>query len=226
MDDISNRTLALLLVVAIVVSLTGTWISFFRLEQLGRYLPGITGAATDTSEGSISLTISAITEVNFTTASIAWGTGAVDVGANACDIDSDGETGSNNNCTSDPFDSVTTGLVLENVGNKNVTLNISCGKTAASLLGGTGPSYSWNVTESDTDSCSGGLHRSTVSDTNVSFTACTSTQTYVCNETGSGFLFNDTKDEFTFHIRLHIPSDSVSGVLTDTITAHAETLGG
>ena len=113
MDDLSNRTLALLLVVAIAVSLAGTWMSFVRLGQVVR-VPLVTGLATGSDIATVDLTIASVVEVNWTDAAINWGTGSVDGGKTACEIDSDGETGSNNNCTIDPFNSVVTGLVLEN----------------------------------------------------------------------------------------------------------------
>jgi len=95
MNDISNRTLALLLVAAIAVSLAGTWMSFVRLGQVVR-VPLVTGLAVGADTATVDLTISSVVEVNWTDAAINWGSGAVDAGKSSCEIDSDGETGSPN----------------------------------------------------------------------------------------------------------------------------------
>ncbi len=249
MQDISNRTLAMLLVVAILVSLGS---SFYAINKIGRMPfggPPISGLAVLTDENAtISLTVASLTAVNFTTYTIAWGSGAVDAGNDACWIDSKGLTGTSQTqydnvfgtssgiCSTDGFDSQTGGLILENIGNSNVSLNVSCGKTAASFLGGTEPFYVYNVSEGSDSSevCSrdddlNWFYTNNSMEMIGRYLNCTAINaTYggvsVCNATQGGFSYEDHMDQLRFDFAVRIPSDANPGAASDTFTAIIETI--
>lgn len=243
MKEVSNRSLAILLVFAILISIGGTLTSLNKLASMGYKSKGdFTGFAINTNENaSVSLTVAAITAINFTTETIDWGSGAVDPGFDYCNITSQGANGSSvtgdyalagNHCDIDSFNVVTGGLILENIGNKNVTLNMSCGKTAATFLGGTGPLYMWNVSTLGVESTScmnlaqdSGMWRNA-----PGYQHCANNLSaggigqLVCNETGGGFSSEDDHDTLRFDFYLAIPSDATSGTKTDTFYAIVETI--
>ncbi len=98
----------------------------------------LTGKVTDT--GVINITIESTASINFTTDFIDFGSGQVDAGQSSATIDTI-SVSSNGNWTSPASN-----FVIENIGNVNVSLNLSFGKTAAQFLGGTSPSYKYNFT--------------------------------------------------------------------------------
>ena len=206
MDEISNKTLAILLIAAIVISLGGTLIS---LNRLARIRAPITGFATTDTAG-VNLTISSLAEVNFTIDEINWGTGTVVSGKTSCTLDSYSNPIDTVNCSS--FTAQPDGLVLENIGNKNVTLNITTGKTAATFPGGTNPVYQFNVSDKDPNSCAGSweIVQGAWQDAQV-------TNLSICNET-NGFGSEAANDELYIDVRVVIPSDA-SGYKSDVITA-------
>ena len=82
MAEISNKSLALLLVAAIVVSLGGVFVTLQRLET--EYRPPITGMADTTDTGTVLLNIGENVAINFTSATMDWGSGAVDTSKDGC----------------------------------------------------------------------------------------------------------------------------------------------
>ena len=247
MQQISNRTLALLMVAAIIVSLTGTLIS---LNRIGR-VTQLTGFAIDeASNASVSLTIETKTEVNWTTYQVLWGTGAVDVPAYySCNLSTQGYNGSRddglyslsgNGCDEDSFNAVTGGLILENTGNVNVTLNITAGKNASNFIGGTsdgGPLYWYNITDetglgAELYSCSHIIRENHTSPADVYENMAGNyslmwawpdgTGEGICDNTGGGFSYEDYADTLRFDIFIRVPSDAAAGAHSDTITAIIE----
>ena len=69
--EISNKTLALLLVAAIVVSIGGTLISLNNVNQ------GITGHVTSNATGTTSVNVGAVTTLRFDISSVDFGAGSV-----------------------------------------------------------------------------------------------------------------------------------------------------
>ncbi len=208
MEEISNKTLAILLISAIVVSLGGTLISLNRLASIRSPITGL--ATGDTA--TVDLNIAALAQVNFTTDTINWGTGTVNAGMR-CALNSHSAS-LNDNCTD--FTPQENGLVLENIGNKNLTLAIYMGKTAATFIGGKDPVYQFNVSNSESNSCAadswevvqGQWYDSVVQASNIT----------ICNETDGGFRSGDDNDELRFDVRVVVPSDAI-GAKDDVITA-------
>jgi len=179
----------------------------------------ITGRATDT--GEINLTVESKTQINFTTDEINWGSGSVSAGASNATLNT---AGGANNVTNGNWTGNTAGLVVENIGNKNVTLDLKTGNNATALLGGTNPSYQYNVTNVEAGSCTnstGGNNMSSgISLGNFYDVNTTDPGTRVCDV----FAHTDSIDTIRIDIKLVIPSDSKTGKITDTITATATTI--
>jgi hypothetical protein len=127
---VSNRNLALLLVITIVISLGGAIISLNRLNQFE-----ITGLAI----GYVNVTLSNITACNVDT-NVSFGTGmptgtlilsvANDTGANASGF---------NNCSDSTPSPCYRGMQINNTGNSYIVVNFSSDKNASGLLGDSSP---------------------------------------------------------------------------------------
>ncbi|MCD4759936.1 hypothetical protein K8R33_03540, partial [archaeon] len=66
---VSNNSLIVLLVLAMIISIGGTWISVSYIGELNQ----LTGFATDTTEGTTTLTVSSVTSCTAIDTTIAFG---------------------------------------------------------------------------------------------------------------------------------------------------------
>ena len=108
---------------------------------------------------------------------------------------------------------------LENLGNSNVSINLSATKTAAQMISGSNPSYKWNISNAESLSC---LNNSGGTDTTnghalYNWYNPNTTTTEFCRY----FQAVGTADSIRIDFNLTIPSDSLTGSLGDTITALA-----
>jgi hypothetical protein len=193
--EISNNFLALLVAAAIVAILAGFMMPIKT-----------TGYAGNT--GTLAGTLGTVTAINFTNSTINFGTITVPGMAPSCQVDSEG----NSNCT--PATAPANGFVVENTGNKDVSLQLATGKNAASLLGGTNPKYQWKVSNStEANSCTGAANAYV--DVNI-----TSPGTTICSNLSS----YSTRDVVNINVLLVIGSDVAPGAMSDTFTGTATAL--
>lgn len=167
----------------------------------------ITGKATGT--GTANLTVESLTNVNFTTNNINWGSGSVTSGKLNATLDT---SAGENNVTNGNWTGNTAGLILENIGNQNVTLLIKSGANATELLEGNNPSYQFNLTNSEPGSCT---FNSSITEA-VFFNATTS-YLQVCDN----FDINQNNDTLRVDVLLRIPYNSKVGAIGDIITVTA-----
>ncbi len=202
----SSKTFFVLATVTLVISLISVGIIYFSAGNSVNFFSGrVTGEA--------NLTIEAVASINFTRNSLNWQSGRVNNGFTVAYLDTAAGTVKNGNWTA-----VTSGLKIENLGNVNVSLNFSVTKTAATFIGGTGPSFKWNVTNDEVGSCvnlSGGTGNN-LSHLGIYYDPNTSSANWC-----PLFQFIDSKDVMNISINLTIPSDSITGTLGDVITASA-----
>ncbi len=237
-DDISNKSLATLLIVAIVVSIGGTWLVIDRAPGILQ----ITGApSTDT--GTATVTIESTASVRFAVNTINFGTGKVNtsVGNTECILDSNG-TNDSNKCIN--FTAQFGNLSLENDGSVNVTVQLASDVAAAAFIGGSGvpPQFKYAVVQNETMSCRNG----TGGGGNVISLPITSNCTTIngvggnctifpdfwanVNTTSPGtticqrLLYNNTDDSIGIEVNITIPFDAPAGTKTATFTATATTI--
>ncbi len=210
---VNSKLLSVMVVVVVIISLFSVGLVYLSARSL---FSAISGYATSTGEAN--LTVESAVIINFTTNTISWGSGRVNSGYSSAGLNTY-ETGNVTNGNWTLSAASRGGLRIQNIGNVNVTLNLSGTKTAATMIGGTGPSYKWNISNFETHSCrnstggaaaSNGLPLDNFYDVNT-------TTTEFCRF----FQFNDSQDTIRIDFNLTIPSDSLTGVLTDTITVTA-----
>lgn len=189
-----NNFLFYFAVALLVVSLVVFGINVTKVTQ-------VTGRATDTA--IVNVTIQSTAEINFTTDFLDFGAGSVSAGKLIATINSTGGVAGGN------WSAVSTGFTLENIGNVNVTLDLTAAKTAATFIGGTSPTYGWSIDDSAESACTASVTEGTYSEVGTDVEVC------------SVFGFLDAADKIDIDIQLGIPYDSNKGTLTDTITATA-----
>ncbi len=200
--DISNRSLALILLVALAVSLFGTFTALNKIQKLG-----ITGAATSDT-GTATLNISTTQSITFTTNSVDWGTGGINTtaGYTTCDLYTDG-TSNSAGCYG--FNTVTQGLVIENNGNQVITNLALRSNVSATQFIGTGAVFEWKLSNNEANSCPGG----NLSDT--TWTAVSTTDKTICTY----FDYVDSQDTLKVDLHVQIPYTASSGIRQAKLTA-------
>ncbi len=212
-EDLSNKTLAILLGVSIVISLGGLVIF---MTQGGEQVSG--AAISPTALARINITARA--SINWTVNFVDWGTGYVNDTAGYCQLNTEGL---NNpaNCTN--FTTVYEGLRLLNDGNRIVEVNLSSNASAAQFLGGTGALFQWKLANNESNSCGNPGTGNTCS-ANASalqfqgaYYDVNTTPVLIC----PCFSPQNANDELNTELQVRVPSDSFTGVREATLTAVA-----
>jgi hypothetical protein len=203
----TDNVLLVVAVVAVIVSLIGAGLTYSYITAFKTKMTGFAA-----SGGWINLSVEQSVAINFTYNMINWSSGRVTAGQTYAELDTSNSTGSavvNGNWTAN-----TNGLVIENIGNRNVTIQLKAGSDAATMIGGTaggGPLLRWKLQDNETDSC---IFNDTTYYKDKWNTVNTSDQ-LICD-----YLDNlDGQDELKIHIYAKIPSDSITGDRGNTITA-------
>jgi len=210
-EDLSNKSLSILVIIALVISFGGTLIFYSKLQGIN-----INAAAT-TDQAVARINITSRASINFTIDRVDWGTGSVNESASYCTLNTEGLNPASN-CTN--FTTVTQGLRLENDGNRNVALNISTNNTPAQFIGGFNPVYQWKFTNNESDSCgSQGVGSSCVTNATAlqpqNYSTVSTTPTQVC----PCFRAADPSDLIGIELQIRVPADSYTGLRDSTITA-------
>ena len=188
----STETITYASIVVIAVSL------FFIGTEL-------TGFATTNDTGVVNVTINSSAEIQFTTAFLDFGSGAVTPGETATlDSETDAETYWSGAGTNGE-------LILENIGNTNVTLQLQTDKSAAAFLGGS----SGQVFQAKVADQSGNTGACTGTNTFSSYADITTTLQDAC---GTSFGYAAAADEIIIDFYMEIPDDT-TGAKTITINA-------
>ncbi len=197
-DEISNKTLAVIVVAAIVVTLGSTAL----ILRMGA--PMITGMVIEQA-GTATFNITSVTSIAIPENTIDFGAGAVDAGVASATIDSDGNT---LNWTGTVPDGA---FVIENDGNVDIDINVNSTVDADGFIGGTADvnSFMWKV-----DKTEGGEVSACVSSDIDAYTEVVTTG-------GALFCGNlssiDAADLVAMDLQLVIPSDAVPGSKSATI---------
>ena len=193
-----------LLIAVIVLCMVGTVLLIDRFEG-----DGITGKVTS---GTTSFNVLSKTAINFTVDSISFGAGWVDAAVNNCTMDSEGTL--DVGCVN--FSTVVAGFTIQNIGNSNVSLNLTFGSDADSLIGGDAGinAYQVKVSNGTNAGCNGTIGASVYTDivAAIPFVAC------------DKLLFGVGKNEIDVDIRLVIPYNAKTGTGLDLVQATATSI--
>src|SRR3990167_7531956 len=166
----SDNLLLTIAVLAVAASLIATSFTYFSLVNLAAQISGYA-----TSTGQANLTVESLASINFTKSFVNWGSGRISQGSTAASL----TTFETNNVSGGNWTlSGAGGLQIENIGNINISLNLTGAKTAVQFIGGTNSVYKWNITNVEAGSCingtaasSGNLDLNTFHNVNISIGA-------------------------------------------------------
>ena len=132
MEEISNKTIAVLLVIAVVVSIGGTIISLNKLSQIRGLRGPLAGAAT-TGIGVVNLSVETSLDI-MVTGNINFGAGHVNAGSPVASMNSSLTSTANGTWAWN-----TQFIKVNSTGTVNISLNVSANATAATFIGGLSP---------------------------------------------------------------------------------------
>ena len=223
MNDISNRTVVALLVATIVVSLGGTFIALNSVNNKLNYLGlgPVTGFAL-IPNATATLTVQTFSSIKFSQASVAFGTGNVNVsgGYNNCTLSTLATDGNNSGC--DGFNEINNGFTIENDGTTNLSVELRSNVSAADFIGLGSALFLWNVTVNESSSCRNatandvvqpntslgcGTAGATAGDCGAIFESVVTSNKNICPR----LLFTDASDALNIDINISIPVDAPAG---------------
>lgn len=213
MNDNSLITLAL---IALVVSAVAAGYSYINSNG---GITGFAGAGGAIQTATVNITITSAASINFTTDNINFGSGRVADGYMSATLMTPyGNVNGN-------WTNTTTGFILQNIGNMNVSLSLKTGKTAQTFLGGSAPSYQWNVSNlavaGETWACLNSTSGIDANNLSIFRDVETAGNGAVICPT---FQYIDTNDTLRIDVKLVVPVDAPPGTLGDTFTATATAL--
>jgi len=198
-DEISNKTLAILVVAAIVVTLGGTMLVLKQGPSAQ-----LTGFVTQQT-GTAAINVSEVIDIELDDSAIDFGTGYVNDTATdrACTMNTEG-TSETTDCLGD-WASVTDSMHIVNEGNVNVILTVT-GDNAATFITGTSPSFKLKSANDEASSCTNGTALDTYTELSGSVQLC------------SSLGYASTADSMYIYAEAIVPSDANPGVRTNTLT--------
>jgi hypothetical protein len=192
MNSVSNKTLVYLLMIAIVVSLIGTFVSLSKLGALSA-----TGFVSyDNDTGDVNLTVTTSCTITMSGSNINFGSGTVS--GDKCELNTSAGT-VGGGCSG--FTAVSHGLNFTNDGNENITLNITSNVTAETFLKGTNPLFKINANNIESGACNNGNFSL------GSWVDVVTTQLSLCNSTNP-LEPTDDKDTLEIDVYLSIPDNT------------------
>ncbi len=216
----SDNTLMAIALVAVIVSALGAGFTYYTISDFKE--SWLSGFATF---GTVNLSVESSVTINFTTDIINFGSGLVFSNNTNATLDtSRGPT----NVSGGNWTLQNRGyIVIENLGNNNVSLDLMSDMAAAAFLGGTGPQFQFNVSSLETNACTntsdGGINMSNgayIRDTFVDVNTSAPGER-VCDR----LSYADTRDTVRVDVKLVVPYDGATGArgarLTATVAAAA-----
>ena len=201
MNEVSDKTLVVLIIIAIVISFSGTLVSLNRLSQLGIPITGMAGSGT----GVANLTIIAGTSIAVSQ-NIIFGAGSVNTSYAVLESNASNYMATNGTGTWNWTAYGGQAFVIENDGNTNVSINITTNVSKAKYIGGANPFLGAAISYEEGDAACQGVGSGAVQITVWKEINDTSNVTICRNLTPT-----DASDQINISLRLGIPEDAPTG---------------
>jgi len=217
--DLSNKALAVLLLVAIAISIGGTFLSISKIP--GPTAPALTGHAADNATGQVNFTIQNSFSIRFVNANIPFGTGFVN-SSNGCQMGTNNSPPSNDPDGCSGFNTTvhTLNLTIENDGNvaANVSLNFTANATG--FIGGTSPFFKYRVNQSgEPGSCAAIMNGSAATFQEVGSAVGHNETTIPGAKICNNLNYQDSTDLIDVGFWISIPQNAASGDHNVVVTA-------
>ncbi|MFH1399342.1 MAG: hypothetical protein ABIG95_04500 [Candidatus Woesearchaeota archaeon] len=210
MNEVSNKTLALLLIVAIAISLGGTVISLNRLA--GLRFPMITGFASDTGTASVEITETASAKFSIEAVDFLDGWVNQSEGGDTCEITAiQASSGTESAPCYGNWAAGLGGLQIENDGNQLVSMTIKSSKNGTNLVGIPGGAFRFMAHNNETGSCT--ILNASMDDEWYAWVK--NTEHVICGNLN----YNNSKDSMWVDLNLSINfASNMSGEVAQTAT--------
>jgi hypothetical protein len=210
MTDISNKALSLLLLVAIVVSVSGTIIT---LSNQG---DGATGRATSQTSGITNFSINTSLSIRLNNALIPFGVGTVNDSHTACAMGTNWTPPATPECIGFNATVHEANLTIENNGNLPANVSVLFTKNATTFIGGsaTSPSLKYRVRNVESSSCTTIRNGSSFTEVGDRYETNASENARICNFLATA----DSSDLIDLGIWINVPKDAATGSHTVTLT--------
>ena len=201
MTEVTNRTIAALLFVAMAVTVFSTAVTLNKLNDVSEF--GLTGFAV-TPNATARLNISQLTSIRYVIDAIDWENGTVNTSAgnNHCNLTTDGWSSAGYVGCVGFADPMPGDLVLQNDGNVRAEVQIRILESSQDWIGGTGAITLIEVKNNLTDSCIGGGETGDLFGEEAELTI-------VDQPACSNLNFQDGADRLQYSLKVRIPSDAV-----------------
>ncbi len=220
MVEISNRTLAVLLVVTLVVSVGGVLINLSKLFELTRIVSFSPISGFVTTLGTVNMTLTSNVEINLSTYQIEFGPGYVAAGAPAARLNTtDSWRGKENWTNATNYNFNPSNITIENTGNRNASVNFTSDRAAAAFIGGTSPVFQYK------GKVKSGEGATTCSTDNIT-SSYTAVGTAEANGVCKCLRFEDANDELRVDVWVLVPNDAPIGQKNATLTFTASDWSG
>ncbi len=211
MEEFSNRTLAILIGIAIIISTIG-------ILSVPKGGTTILGATVNTTSGTANVTIQATTQVTLLNNTVDFGTGFVNGSENFCILESNNSAKS---AACEGFNAPAIGpyFVVENSGNSYVSLTLTGGTDARGFLCAqqtdpahnctlASPDFNWSAAEHEANSC---ISDPGISSRSLFNNSVNTTAKLICNNLD----FNASSNSIRVALRIKIPRDTVTNLYSE-----------
>ena len=218
MTQVSDRTILVLTVIAVFVTVGGI---LMILSRLGLGINLLTGTAT-VQYGTVNVTISSTVSINMVYMNMSFGSGTLDLNTDSTLRNTTLNSTVNFASAYNSFQANYYALQYRNDGNVDVNVSFT-GTTAQNFIGGTGPAFKINVTSNELGSCTGttNLPMNMSFSNQYSLTDVLAGPQTICNISH----WEDAFDTVNITVWLWIPSDVTPGLRNSTITLTAYSAG-
>ena len=206
-----KATDALMLVAVVAVALASINL-IITINKIGDF-KALTGFMADT--GTANLTIQSNIQIKFNLSNINWGSGYVSTGNETAELNTLGVMNGTG------WNTISQGLILENIGSTDAQVNLTASKNAADFIGGSvggGPVFQWNITDLNYDNSSEPNGCNFLVRNITTWTSVATTATPACDN----FTFRPDEDEMRIDLRVVIPNDANQEDKGVIITATAD----
>ncbi|MFH0978275.1 MAG: hypothetical protein V1837_03140 [Candidatus Woesearchaeota archaeon] len=213
-NNVSNKVLASIAVVALFVTVMGTLLSINRITGEG-HLAIIGYAVTNETGGNVSFTINDINWINFSQSRCSWGSGYA---RKTCKLNTSPYINASG-CSSGFTTTNCAPLQIKNIGNNNCSLNITF-KNSSAFIGGANAKISYKLQNgTGTTNTLPGCTLSTNFSRFVTANWVKVTKTYYSNITCDKFYYGVNQNTITLQVQVEFDAAATTGFRINKIIA-------
>jgi hypothetical protein len=209
--EISNKTLVVLLVAAIIISVGGAMITIAQVTNLVNIIPALRGITGLGSVGRVNVSVTALAQLDVVRANIDFGVGYVATGQSFAVLNSSKATPAE--WTADAGSWTAQDLQIANTGTVDINVSLTSSVTSDSMIGGTNPNLNYTAYDNETKSCwNNSLGE--VALANLTQITSATAEMKVCEN----LSFLEATNSINMSIVLKVPQNALAGNKTAVLT--------